>query len=98
VLDRGQHGAELIVDARGNRMTPRNRYRLRCDADVRARSNYLGAAINLELQLPNMKWLVGRQCDLGDVLADLATRIHAVSDSPRLDKFADTLAALRAPQ
>jgi hypothetical protein len=32
-LDRGQHGAEWIVDARGNRVTPRNRYRLRRQAD-----------------------------------------------------------------
>jgi hypothetical protein len=52
-------------------------------------------ATDLELQLPNMKWLVGNGCDLGEPLGLLVTNLRAVADSDRMTRFADTLAALR---
>jgi hypothetical protein len=57
-------------------------------------SNRLGEAIELEFQLPNLKWLVGARCDLKDVLTDLARRLRIVRDSSRIDKLADTMEAL----
>lgn len=57
-------------------------------------SNRLGEAIDLEFQLPNLKWLVTQRCDLRDVLTDLATRLRVVRDSSRIDRLADTLEAL----
>ena len=60
----------------------------------RAKSNPIGEAIDLEFQLPNLKWLVGARCDLKDVLTDLAARVRSVRDSSRMDKLADTLEAL----
>jgi hypothetical protein len=52
-------------------------------------SNRLGEAIDLEFQLPNVKWLVAQHCDLRDVLTDLATRLRVVRDSSRIDQLAD---------
>jgi hypothetical protein len=60
-----------------------------------ARSDYLIAATDLELQLPNMKWLIANHCDLGAPLDLLETNVRAVADSDRMTRFADTLAALR---
>lgn len=60
------------------------------------RSDYISAGIELEGQLPNIKWLVGTRCDLGEALALLETNARAVTDSPRLTQFADTLGKLRA--
>jgi hypothetical protein len=57
-------------------------------------SNRLGEAIELEFQLPNLQWLTGAHCDLGDVLKDLAGRLRVVRDSSRIDKLADTMEAL----
>jgi hypothetical protein len=57
-------------------------------------SNRLGEAIDLEFQLPNLKWLVSRHCDLHEVLTDLAARLRVVRDSSRIDKLADTMDAL----
>jgi hypothetical protein len=57
-------------------------------------SNRLGEAIELEFQLPNLKWLTGARCDLADVLADLAKRLRVVRDSSRIDRLADTMDAL----
>jgi hypothetical protein len=57
-------------------------------------SNRLGEAIDLEFQLPNLKWLVAQRCDLREVLTDLATRLRVVRDSSRIDQLADTLEAL----
>lgn len=65
---------------------------------VRTRSDYLTVALDLERQLPNIEWLVNSNCDLGESLSEVATRIRTVSDSSRLDTFADTLAALRPPR
>ena len=62
---------------------------------TKARSDYLIAATDLELQLPNMKWLIANHCDLGAPLDLLATNVRAVADSDRMTRFADTLAALR---
>ena len=49
----------------------------------------------LEAELANIKWLITRHCDLTDPLADLETRVRAISDSSRMDQFAATLARLR---
>jgi hypothetical protein len=57
-------------------------------------SNRLGEAIDLEFQLPNLKWLVAQHCDLRAVLTDLAARLRIVRDSSRIDKLADTLEGL----
>jgi hypothetical protein len=62
---------------------------------TKARSDYLSAAIDLELQLPNMKWLIANSCDLGQPLGLLETNVRAVADSDRMTQFADKLAALR---
>jgi hypothetical protein len=62
---------------------------------TKARSDYLIAAIDLEGQLPNIRWLVANRCDLGEPLGLLETNVRAVADSDRMTRFADTLAALR---
>ncbi len=59
------------------------------------RSDYLAAAIDLERQLPNIKWLTGVRCDLSEPLALLETNIRAAADSPRITQFAETLGKLR---
>jgi hypothetical protein len=61
-------------------------------------SNRLGEAIDLEFQLPNLKWLVAQHCDLHAVLSDLATRLRVVRDSSRIDQLADTFDRLARPQ
>jgi hypothetical protein len=60
----------------------------------KTQSNYLGVAIDLEGQLPNMRWLVANRCDLGQPLSLLASNVRAVADSSRMTGFADTLEAL----
>ena len=62
---------------------------------TRARTDYLMTATDLELQLPNVKWLAANRCDLGPPLGLLEANLRAVADSDRMTKFADTLAALR---
>ena len=62
---------------------------------TKARTDYLMAAIDLEGQLPNMKWLAANRCDLGPPLGLLETNVRAVADSSRMTAFADTLAELR---
>jgi hypothetical protein len=57
-------------------------------------SNRLGEAIDLEFQLPNLKWLVAQHCDLRAVLTDLAARLRVVRDSSRIDTLADTMEGL----
>ena len=62
----------------------------------------------LERQLPNIKWLIGEHCDLGDTLAVVETRVRELcgengcpdtnSYGHRTLAFLDTLAALRQPQ
>ena len=62
---------------------------------TKARSDYISAAIELEWQLPNIKWLVAARCDLSGPLERAEANILAVSDSPRLTNFAHTLGDLR---
>ena len=61
---------------------------------TKARTDYLIAATDLELQVPNMKWLTGSRCDLRQSLGLLEGNVRAVADSSRMTKFADTLAEL----
>ena len=62
---------------------------------TKARSDYLMTAIELELQLPNLTWLIGKHCDLSQSLGLLESNLRAVADSSRVTRFADTLAELR---
>jgi hypothetical protein len=61
---------------------------------AKTQSNYLGVAIDLEGQLPNMRWLIANRCDLGQPLGLLAGNVRAVADSSRMTGFADALDAL----
>ena len=61
----------------------------------RGRGAWLTAAMDLEWQLPNITWLAGAGCNLDPSLTLLETNVRAVSDSPRLDKFADKLHSFR---
>ena len=63
---------------------------------TRARSDYISAAIEIEWQLPNLKWLIAAKCDLSDPLGRIEANIRAVADSPRLTNFAETVADIRA--
>jgi hypothetical protein len=63
---------------------------------TRARTDYLMTATDLELQLPNIKWLAANRCDLGPSLGLLEANLRAVADSDRMTGFADKLAALRS--
>jgi hypothetical protein len=65
---------------------------------TKARSDYLSAAIDLEWQLPNLKWLVTARCDLSGPLERAEANVRAVADSARLTNFADTLADIRKAQ
>ena len=58
-------------------------------------TDYRSAALDAETELANVEWLIARHCDLADPLADLETRVRAISDSSRMDQFAATLARLR---
>jgi hypothetical protein len=62
---------------------------------TKARTDYLMTATDLELQLPNIKWLAANRCDLGPPLGLLEANLRAVADSDRMTSFADKLAALR---
>jgi hypothetical protein len=62
---------------------------------TKARTDYLMTATDLELQVPNIRWLAANRCDLGPSLGLLETNLRAVADSDRMTRFADTLAALR---
>ena len=63
---------------------------------VKARSDHLSAAIDLEWQMPNLKWMIGSKCDLSGPLERAETNIKAVADSDRLRNFAVTLGELKA--
>lgn len=63
----------------------------------RGRGAYLAVAMDLERQLPNIRWLAGARCDLGQALTTLETNLRA-ADSERLTKFADTVASFRKPR
>ena len=64
--------------------------------DPKVSSNYLGEAIDLERQRPNLEWLVGEGCDLRTPLTQLEKNLRAVADSSRITNFADELAKLRS--
>lgn len=63
---------------------------------TRTRSDYLAAAIDLEWQMPNLKWMIGSKCDLSGPLERAEANIKAVADSDRLRNFAVTLGELKA--
>jgi len=60
-----------------------------------ARSDYLTAAMDLEWEMPNLKWMVSSKCDLSGPLERAETNIKAVADSDRLRNFAATLGELK---
>jgi hypothetical protein len=62
---------------------------------TKARSEYLSAAMDLEWQLPNLKWILGSKCDLSGPLERAEANIKAVADSDRLRNFAITLGELK---
>lgn len=62
---------------------------------TRARSDSVNNAIELEWQLPNIKWLVAAKCDLSGTLSQAETNVLSVADSPRLTNFAHTLGDLK---
>lgn len=62
----------------------------------KTRSDYISAAIDLEWQLPNLKWLVRSKCDLSGPLERAETNIKAVADSDRLRNFALTLSEMKS--
>jgi hypothetical protein len=59
------------------------------------RSDFRTPPFAPERQLPNIEWLVGAHCGLTEALAEVERLIRAVTDSPDLNAFADTLADLR---
>ena len=63
---------------------------------TKARSDYLGAATDLEWQMPNLKWILGSKCDLSGPLERAETNIKAVAESDRLRNFAVTLGELKS--
>jgi hypothetical protein len=52
--------------------------------------------VDLERQLPNLRWLVGEKCDLKAPLRQLEKTLRYLSDIPFVTNFADEVAALRA--
>jgi hypothetical protein len=72
-----------------------NAFLAAADRITRARSDYLSAAMDLEWQMPNLKWMVGSKCDLSGPLERAETSIKAVADSDRLRNFAVTLGELK---
>jgi hypothetical protein len=62
---------------------------------TRTNGDYLGAATDLEWQMPNLKWIIGAKCDLSGPLERAETNIKAVAESDRLRNFAITLGELK---
>ena len=63
---------------------------------IPANSDYLSRAMDLEWQMPNLKWMLGSKCDLSGPLERAETNIKAVADSDRLRNFAATLGELKS--
>lgn len=61
----------------------------------RGQGGYIAAAMDLERQLPNLRWLSDARCDLTTPLTVLEERLGAISDSARFDQFAAAVRALR---
>lgn len=101
LLNNGRMGALVQLDRLDLQATPElcRAYGLalaNAAANVtKARSDYLSVAIDLERQLPNIRWLTGAGCDLDAALTLLADHVRGVSDSERMETFANTLAGLR---
>jgi hypothetical protein len=85
----GLLGTREICEAYGNA------FLAAANSITKARSDYISAAIDLEWQLPNLKWIVGSKCDLSGPLERAETNIKAVADSDRLRNFAMTLSELK---
>jgi hypothetical protein len=64
----------------------------------RSLPGYVSAALDVEHQLANMKWLAGTRCDLDAALALAEARVRAIADNVRLAGLADQIAALRRPK
>ena len=64
----------------------------------RSKPGYVTAAVDVEWQLPNLKWLVAASCDLDEALALTETRVRGIADNVRLTGIADQIAALRRPK
>lgn len=62
---------------------------------TKARSDHLSAAMDLEWQMPNLKWMASSKCDLSGPLERAEANIKAVADSDRLRNFAVTLGELK---
>jgi len=58
------------------------------------KSNSIGVALDLERQLPNLKWLVAGHCDFDAIFEPLEKNLRIVADSSRITGLADTLAGL----
>jgi hypothetical protein len=66
------------------------------EVDPKKNSNAIGVALDIERQLPNLQWLVGERCDLGEPLTILEKNLRAAADSSRITKLADEMAKLRS--
>ena len=64
----------------------------------RSQASYASAALDIEWQLANMKWLAAARCDLDQALALAEARVRAIADDVRLTGIADRVAALRKPK
>lgn len=64
----------------------------------RSQPGHVAAAIDVEWQLPNMKWLTAARCDLDGALTLVETKVRAIADDVRLTGIADQVAALRRPK
>lgn len=69
--------------------------RLLANRIAETQGDHLAAAIDLEWQMPNLKWLITAKCDLSSPLERAEVNIRAVADSPRLTNLADTIAEIR---
>lgn len=64
----------------------------------RSQPGHVNAAIDVEWQLPNLKWLAAARCDLDEALTLVETKVRAIADNVRLTGIADQVAALRKPK
>lgn len=64
--------------------------------DPKMSSNYIGIAIDLEWQRPNLEWLTSERCDLDAPLALLEKNLRTYADSSRITRFADEIGKLRS--
>ena len=62
---------------------------------AKADGDQLSAAMDVEWQLPNLKWMVGSKCDLSGPLERAESNIKAVANSDRLRNLAVTLGELK---